>query len=205
MKSVLLQYLFNILITNSCVRIDYLELMKIKLFVLFVVAAFNAIGQYGTGRYDVDSLQLFNPEQKVYEFDLVPGTQGLFFDQYVYEEYPMNWITMKLYNRTNEIIVQHYRERDKHLMWLRMGGSCSGRCDTLRPGEYFILKGGWGNWGSKPQGPFSTPINIPYEQGDSTYNCLIQTWGEVYPVGHPMIRRQHSAIETSSPEGKLEE
>jgi hypothetical protein len=168
-------------------------------------SVFNTIGQYGIDRYDVDSLQLFNPEQNVYEFDLVPGTQGLFFDQYLYEEYPMNWITMKIYNRTNETILKHYRERDKHLMWLRMGGNCAGHCDTLRAGEYFILKGAWGNWGNKPMGPFSTPINISFEQGDSTYNCIIQTWGEVYPSGHFMIRKPSSENEISKPEGKLEE
>ncbi len=178
--------------------------MKLILFVLYVVATFNAIGQYSVHRYEVDSLQYFHPDQEVYEFDLVPGTQGLYFDQYVYEKYPIG-ITLKVYNRTNELIVQHYRERDKHLMWIRMGGSCCNRCDTIYPGEYFILRAGWASFGYEPTGPFSTPIEIPFEQGDSSYLCNIHTWGEVYPVGHPMIRRQQSANETLNPERKLEE
>ena len=68
-------------------------------------------------------------------------------------------------------------------MWIRVGGSC-GRCDRMAPNDYFILKSGWASWGYHPVGGFRTSIEIQTQIGDSISNCVIRTWGELYPEGY---------------------
>ncbi|MFM1998504.1 MAG: hypothetical protein RL204_451 [Bacteroidota bacterium] len=156
--------------------------MKILVQIVFLLSiAFSGYGQYERDHYKVDSLQIFSGDKLTYEFNLQGPSQGLFFNQYVYSQLP--GIELKIYNNTGDTITTSYREKDAHLMWIRVGGSC-GRCDTMAPNDYFILKSGWASWGYHPVGGFRTSIEIQTQIGDSISNCVIRTWGELYPEGY---------------------
>lgn len=156
--------------------------MKIFIQILFFISiAFLSYGQYEKDRYKVDSLQIFSGDKLTYEFNLHGPTQGLFFDRYVYSQLP--YIQLKINNNTEDTITKRYREKDAHLMWIRVGGNC-GRCDTMAPNDYFILQSGWAGWGYRPVGSFHTSIQIQTQIGDSIANSTIHTWGQIYPEGY---------------------
>jgi hypothetical protein len=156
--------------------------MKIFIQILFFISiAFLSYGQYDKDRYKVDSLQIFLEDKLTYEFNLHGPSQGLFFDRYVYSQLP--YIQLKINNNSKDTITKRFREKDAHLMWIRVGGSC-GRCDTMAPNDYFILQSGWAGWGYRPVGSFHTSIQIQTQIGDSVANSTIHTWGEVYPEGY---------------------
>lgn len=162
-----------------------------KIFILFLFFFLRNIlvyGQYGKDRFEVDTIQLFSADKLTYEFNLFGPSQGLFFDQYTYSQLPS--IKLKIINNSQDTIIKEYREKDAHLMWIRVGGSC-GRCDTLAPNDYFVLKSGWAAWGYRPIGPFTTPINIKTKRKDSYATCVIRTWGEIYPEGYFLNKEEH--------------
>lgn len=153
--------------------------MKILVQIVFLFSiALSGHGQYERDHYKVDSLQIFSGDKLTYEFNLQGPSQGLFFNRYVYSQLP--GIELKIYNNTRDTISASYREKDAHLMWIRVGGS-RGKCDTMAPNDYFILKSGWASWGYHPVGGFRTSIEIQTQIGDSISNCVIRTWGELYP------------------------
>lgn len=153
--------------------------MKINIQILFFISfSFFSYGQYGKDRYDVDSLQLFTEGQFTYEFNINSPIQGLYFDSVVYENLPM--ITIKIVNNTDDTIIKRYKEKDRHLMWIRSGGSC-GRCDTMLPNAYFELRSAWLSY---QYGSISSVIDIQYQQNGIWKNCRINTWGSLFPEGY---------------------
>lgn len=131
--------------------------MKMKLcLVFFILVSASSFGQW-SNRYEIDTVQLFTGDNLIYEFNLFGPTQGLFFDSCTYQKLPR--IQLKIVNNSEDTVIQHYRSKDAHLMWFRMGGSCN-NCDTLAPYEHIILQSGWAAWGNRPIGPFTTTIEI---------------------------------------------
>lgn len=153
--------------------------MKILLHLVLIVTSSYGYSQYSRDRYLVDSLQQFSPDKLTYEFNIDGPTQGLYFDKYLYKKLPN--ISLKIYNNTNDTLIKVYRERDAHLMWIRTSENC-GRCDTLLPNDYFVVRSGWASW-QNPRGIFSTTLNISYRTitSNKTKECIIRTWGEIYP------------------------
>lgn len=156
--------------------------------------AFCSHGQYEIDRYDIDSLQLFSENQLTYEFNIESPNQGLFFNKNIYSEFP--YIKLKILNNTNDTIIKKYKENDDHLTWIRQGGSC-GRCDTMLPNDYFILRSGWLVTRSTVVSVDSR-ITIQYKIGDNWLNCIIQTWGELYPDGYVLDESAPIKVESDS-------
>jgi hypothetical protein len=154
-----------------------------KKVVQILLLSFLVNYQYDTWAQSVDcsckadSIQLFSLDKEEYNFSFTNVSQGLCFTNVIYETSPK--IIVKIINKTQDTIINLYRERDAHILWLRKNG----RFDTIYPGQAMILKG------LAPGGKFigsmnTSPIYLKYQIKDSIYNNTIYVCGNIYPTGH---------------------
>lgn len=146
-----------------------------------LLLSFLAIYQFDTFAQSVDcsckadSIQLFTLDKEEYNFSFTNMSQGLCFNNVIYESSPK--IVVKIFNETQDTLINHYRERDAHIHWLRKNG----RFDTIYPGQAMILQG------ITPGGKFigsmnTSPIYLRYQIKDSVYNNKIYVCGNIYPT-----------------------
>ncbi len=122
-----------------------------------------------------DSVQLFSFDQKDYHFSFTQLSQGLCFDDIMYETLPE--FQVRIFNNTLDTIVNDYRERDAHIYWLRAGG----RFDTLYPGQAMTLRG------LSPGGQFIGSMNgstiyLKFRINDRVFTNKIRICGSMYPM-----------------------
>ena len=121
-----------------------------------------------------DSMQSFTLEKQEYRFSFTQLLQSFCFDHIVYTTFPR--ITVHIVNDTQDTLINLYRERDAHIMWMRSGELM----DTIYPGQAMTLRGLAP--GGKMIGTVNTsPIYLKYQIGDKIYNNKIALCGSMFP------------------------
>lgn len=159
--------------------------MKTLTLIALVIITIHANAQLENGRH-LDTRQNYTTDQQMYEFNMHGTYQGLYFNGIVCEKSP--YFEVSIINNTQSIIINHYRERDSRIVYMRKNG----RYDTLMPGEKMTLRARW----SPPNfiGTFNCSINLKYQIGDSIYINQIKVWGYTRSNVTPQISEPNKSI-----------
>ena len=147
--------------------------MKCLLPIVFLVLIhFSSLSQHWEiDRYEVDTLQIYNPQETTYTFYIDAKSQGFFVNKEKVVWLP--GVRIKIVNNTGKTITNNtYREHDGRVMWYREKWN-----KTLQPGEEMILVSKWSAH-RMPRVPFSRSISFVYTIDTSSYSFSLQTWGE---------------------------
>lgn len=141
------------------------------LFFVFFVQLSTIAQHHEINKYEVDTLQFYDPEQTTYTFYLEAGSQGLFVNHVNVTWLPQ--IRVRIVNNTGKTIENDFRERDAHLMWYRSKWN-----KTLKPGEEMILVSKWLVSREQQKVWLNRNIDFNYQVDSANHQFSIKTWGE---------------------------
>lgn len=145
----------------------------ILLFFAFFLQSLAFSQHHGIDKYEVDTLQFYDPEENTYTFYLDSKSQGLFVDQIKVVWLPE--IRVRIINNTGKTIENDFRERDAHLMWYRSKWN-----KILKPGEEMILVSKWLVSRHQPKVWLNRNIDFNYQIDSVSHRFSIKTWGEFH-------------------------
>lgn len=167
------------------------KVAQILLLILLANQGYSIWAQSVECSCKTDSIQMFTLNKKDYDFSFTNISQGLCFDNIMYENPPK--FNVRIFNDTQDTIVNFYRERDAHIYWLRDGG----KFDSIYPGQAMTLKG------LAPGGKFigsvnSSTIYLKFQLKDSIYNNKIRVCGTIYPADSKFKIKEIDPIDTGA-------
>lgn len=151
-----------------------LKVAQILLLIFLACYQCDTRAQSAGSSCKADSIQLFSLDKEEYHFSFTNMSQGLCFNNIIYETKPR--IFAIIFNDTKDTIVNLFRERDAHIHWMRDGG----RFDTIYPGQAMKLKG-LATGGKFIGSMNSSYINLKFKIKDSIYTNIISVCGSIYP------------------------
>lgn len=118
-----------------------------------------------------DHLHRFQGVADTFNFYLnTPGSQGLYLDT-VYNDQRIP-IVLKINNDYDVKVVMHRtRSKSPRMTWYHQGFP-----DTLRPGQYYLVRSLWEFSGLYP-GKINSPYHIKFMAKDSVHHKKIMVWG----------------------------
>ncbi len=125
--------------------------------------------QLGKNRYKMDVTTVYNPDEKVYTFDLEGKKQGFYWGDSLTSEMPLGNVRFRVRNNTGQIVaITRMDASDGPVLYQPLK-----RPEYLMPDEILEMRPVF----VRKEGPFTKSLYVAYQKGTEQKELYVVTWG----------------------------